>query len=385
MPANVVGSVRRRDQPHAVILEIAGSRAALWSAVRLSGVMLLGILVIAVALHLTTRDAPADRTTVSWMLIWCVGGAALLWSQVGRTIAPLLRTAFEQVTIRIDRQHLEIFASGYDGSARISWASRGIEDVLIARRTGGAGELRIIPCVGRPRTLLFGLAEPQLQFVVATMRDTLGLTARDAAADEVEVVPDEEVPLADAAPAGANTPHAAATIPATVDYSSAIDYARVPPEGISLEGSTIDVPPLPLSTYAAQRWKLGLAMLTIIFVWGVASGATQNWLLVALAVAALVAAAGADACFTRTTIEVGRTKLSRVASTPLGLVTESWAARAVVAVTVSIHPPTVEIRLAGGEIATLARTATADEAEDLADVLRRRLRICTRVRQATSQ
>ncbi|MEA2711446.1 MAG: hypothetical protein QOF78_4047, partial [Phycisphaerales bacterium] len=229
MPANVVGSVHRTDRPDAVILHIAGSRAALWTAVRLIVVLLLGGLTILLAIHVS--DARIGGAP--WQILWTFGGAALLWWYVGRHVPPLLRTAFVRVTIKINMREVEVLTHGDKAPTRVPWRARGIDDVLVVPQPGGAGALRIVPSVGRPTKLFYGLAKPELEFVAATLRDALRLTARDAEADETEAPRDEEF-ASDAAATPGPTPVRA---PVAVEYSSALDYASMPPNGIAFDSA----------------------------------------------------------------------------------------------------------------------------------------------------
>ena len=383
MAANVVGSVRRRDRPEAVVLHIAGSRHALWSALRLIAVLILGLATIVIAFVLTRSDPWSKRLVGDeWrLMVWCCAGAAVLWWQVGRNVPRLLATALEHVTIRINVDELEVLTRrGPEGAAlRTPWARSGIDDVLVTPRSGGAFELRIVPTVGRSTTLLHGLPKSELDFIAATMRDALRLTARDGSIEDCgeETIPDAAVAGVPALPL---TGRSLAYAPAP----GSLDYAAVPPEGVACErspvGVTIEVPPLTAMSYAAHRWPLALLLFSVILIWGVAWGASREWVVVGAALAGLVAVSDAQACFTRTTVEVGRSKLTRTARTPFGVREESWPVHWVVAVNVIGHPPTVEMRLHGGEFVALAQTATADEAEDVAAALRVALRDAGRVR-----
>jgi hypothetical protein len=102
--------------------------------------------------------------------------------------------------------------------------------------------------------------------------------------------------------------------------------------------------------------------------------------MIGIAIVIVLAAADADACWTRTTIAVDRAKLSRHTRAPVLSRAESWPVRAVAGVSVVARPPSVEVRLDDGSSETLAQTATADEAEDLAAALRAAVRVAARRR-----
>ena len=384
MAANRVGSVRRIDRPDAVILHVARSRRALWAASRLSIVMLLAVATIGLGIYLSDGGIVFRNSNVAdaiWRVMWTCGGVLLLWWYVGRHIPPLVLTAARQrVTIEIDtRWHrLDIkTAGGVDAPPpTYSWPAGAIEDVVISPRFGDAGELRIVPAFGRAATLFYGLRRDELEFIAATLRDALRLTARDDAEVETD---DADEPLR------ADHTEPAAT---SADHPPALDYAPPVPQGLAIDrgrsGVTIYVAPLPPLTYLADRWPLIATMFAVIVVWGLLSDTKRDILLIGVALAFLVAITNAAACLTRTTIQLTRTRLSRLTATPLGTIDEGWAARSVRDVVVTPRPPTVELRLTSGETATLANPATADEAEAIAAALRRALRTCTREREAAA-
>jgi hypothetical protein len=120
--------------------------------------------------------------------------------------------------------------------------------------------------------------------------------------------------------------------------------------------------------------------LAMILLWSMASGTSRESLIIGAVLAAFILLSGADACVTRTTIEVGRSELSCKSCWPLGQSASAWPARSVGDVYAVTHPPTVEIMLHGGEAVVLAYTATWDQAEDLAAAIRRGLRSHSRCR-----
>src|SRR5688500_7209297 len=82
MAANTVGCVRRIDRPDAVVLHVARSRRALWAAVRLIGVLLLGVATIALAIYLTDGGMVfpnAYATDAIWRVAGTCGAVLLLW------------------------------------------------------------------------------------------------------------------------------------------------------------------------------------------------------------------------------------------------------------------------------------------------------------------
>ena len=392
MAANTLGSVRRTDRPDAVILHVAGSRRALWAAVRLIGILILATATIALAAYLADGGivlSAANMHDAVWRVTWTCGGVILIWWYVARHIPPLLRTARQRVTIEIDarRRRLEIDTGGgsdgggADGLSKQSWPSAAIADILVAPRLGGSPELRIVPAAGRSATLFYGLPQHELEFIAATMRDALRLTARDAA--EVEVDDLDEAARRD--DEGNDHGKAAASV---TGHAPALDYALALPPSVAIDraqaGVTIYVAPLSVATYLAERWPLIAAMFGVIAVWGLATDTKRDVVLVGVALALLVALANAAACLTRTTIQLGRTRLSRLTATPLGTIDEGWSLRSVRDVIVTLRPPTVELRLAGGETAILANPATADEAEASAAALRRALLTYARERDAAA-
>ena len=376
MAANTVGAVRRIDRPDAVILRVDRSRRALWAAVRLTFVTLLCLATVALGIHLGAGDI---RQTEWWSVLWCFAAVVLLWWYVARYIPPLWRTGRRRVAITIDARgrRLEIDAGVDDDAAKRAWPADAVEDVVIASRPGGAGELHIVPLVGRDARLFYGLPQDELEFIAATIRDALRLTARDAALD------DDVEATADDAPAehmsGGATP---------IERPLALDYAPTPPEGIVIDrghsGLTIYVAPMPVTTFLAKRGAILAAVLAAFVIWGLATGTRRETVLLYSVLALLVALANAGPCLTRSTIQMSRTRVSRQDVTPFGTVDERWAVRSVRDVFVTARPPTVELRLADGETAVLASPASAGEAEAIAAALRRGLRTYTRERDAAA-